>query len=254
MRKMVLIGGGVFSETIPFLKEIITLSEKSHPNVSILPTAAADAAGERNAFSTWKDLWIPLDAHVEPLYLLDGLPDPEAIEECILQSDIIYVPGGDTYFMLRTWRRLGVDKMLKKAYRMGTVLSGRSAGANCWFRHSITGEPPCRSARFYSYRRVTGLGLIDSALCTHYQDRKEPFKVFLQQFGGVGLGLEDNQAMVIKDGFYRLLSLKEGVRAYKVFVQEVQSGSLPRYTKLCEELIVETDSMASLESLLQTSC
>ncbi len=35
--------------------------------------------------------------------------------------------------MMRIWRRLGVDKLLKSAYLRGTVLSGISAGSICWF-------------------------------------------------------------------------------------------------------------------------
>ncbi len=35
--------------------------------------------------------------------------------------------------MMRIWRRLGVDHLLKAAYENGTVLAGISAGSICWF-------------------------------------------------------------------------------------------------------------------------
>ena len=35
--------------------------------------------------------------------------------------------------MMRLWRRLGVDKLLKSAYEKGTILAGISAGSICWF-------------------------------------------------------------------------------------------------------------------------
>jgi dipeptidase E len=52
------------------------------------------------------------------------------------------VGGGNTLQMMRVWRHQGVDKLLTSAYENGTVLSGISAGAICWFdsghSHSIS--------------------------------------------------------------------------------------------------------------------
>ena len=46
---------------------------------------------------------------------------------------IIYVGGGNTLKMMRRWRRLGVDDLLRSAHSRGAVLCGVSAGAICWF-------------------------------------------------------------------------------------------------------------------------
>lgn len=249
MGKLVLIGGGIFSETTPFLEEIVRLSEKANPNVLIIPTAGKDS---ERAYTFWCDQFEQLGADVKPLYLVDEPPGKEALEALIFGSDVIYVPGGDTLFMMRLWRKLGVDKVLKRAYRKGIVLSGRSAGAACWFRHGISGEPSTKGTRFYGYRRMTGVGLLDAAFCAHYQDRREPFRVFLQQFGGVGVGLDDYQAMIIQNETYKIMSLNETCRAYKVWVEDrkIDNFSVPT---LCEDVLEARETFQLFEDVLNVS-
>ena len=46
--------------------------------------------------------------------------------------------GGNTKSMLAVWNEWGLDKILKKAYKDGIVMSGVSAGAICWFQNGIT--------------------------------------------------------------------------------------------------------------------
>ena len=69
--------------------------------------------------------------------------------------------------MMRRWRRLGVDALLREAYERGAVLCGVSAGAICWFD---SGHSDSRS--FYSedwnYIAVTGMGLVEGLACPHY--------------------------------------------------------------------------------------
>ena len=54
------------------------------------------------------------------------------LEKLIQKQDVIFV-GGKIKSMLAVWRDWGLDKILKKAYESGTIMSGVSAGAICWF-------------------------------------------------------------------------------------------------------------------------
>ena len=49
------------------------------------------------------------------------------------RADFIYVGGGDTVFMLKSWRESGLLQYLQEAYERGVLLAGLSAGAICWF-------------------------------------------------------------------------------------------------------------------------
>ena len=39
--------------------------------------------------------------------------------------------------MMVVWKDWGLDELLHKAYKAGVVMSGVSAGANCWFERSV---------------------------------------------------------------------------------------------------------------------
>ncbi len=79
------------------------------------------------------------------------------VKENILNTDIIYIGGGNTKFMLEKWRELGVDKLLLDAYNKGIVCSGLSAGSYCWFR--------------YNYDLLEGIGVINAVNCVHYEQK-----------------------------------------------------------------------------------
>ena len=74
-----------------------------------------------------------LKCKTDVLFLITEQISANEIGRKIRWADIIYVGGGNTLQMMRVWRRVGVDRLLKSAYEKGTVLSGISAGAICWF-------------------------------------------------------------------------------------------------------------------------
>src|SRR5690606_6160908 len=86
-------------------------------------------------------------------------------------SDIIYVGGGNTLKMMTIWRRMGVDTLLKKAYRKGIILSGVSAGAICWFSYGNSDSRKFTS-RSSQLIKVRGLELIPALFCPHYDVEK----------------------------------------------------------------------------------
>ena len=69
-------------------------------------------------------------------------PTPPTLPIFLLQQDVIYVGGGNTKSMLALWREWGVDRILRQAWQQGTVLSGVSAGAICWFEQGLTDSIP----------------------------------------------------------------------------------------------------------------
>jgi dipeptidase E len=70
--------------------------------------------------------------------------------------------------MMRIWRRLGVDKVLKGAYEAGIVLAGISAGSICWFDSGHSDSMSFYNPRNWKYINVKGLGLIHGVHCPHY--------------------------------------------------------------------------------------
>ena len=133
MCKLVAIGGGeiVRGETLAIDKEIVSLTGKNRPRALFIPTASSDS---REYWQVFQNVYgTELGCETDVLYLLGVSPTKRELEQKILSADLIYVGGGNTLKMMRRWRRLGVDSILRDAYGRGIVLSGLSAGCICWF-------------------------------------------------------------------------------------------------------------------------
>lgn len=133
MQKIVAIGGGKLAlrETLAIDRAIVRFTEKSRPRALFIPTASGDSPEYCEIFQSVYGRG--LKCSVDVLTLLGSPPAHATMARMIRQADLIYVGGGNTLKMMRRWRRLGVDDLLRKAWRRGCVLSGISAGANCWF-------------------------------------------------------------------------------------------------------------------------
>jgi dipeptidase E len=188
-----------------------------------------------------------LKCKTDVLFLIKEQPSKEDIQRKILSADIIYVGGGNTLQMMRIWRRLGVDTLLKSAYENGTVLSGISAGAICWFDSGHSDSMSFFNPRKWEYIKVRGLGLVNGILCPHYNSttlgvpRRKHFRDMIQKTGGIGIAIENNCAIEFIDGrFYRVISSKPNSRAFKVY----KSGG-----KVIAEQIRQEKQLAPVESL-----
>jgi dipeptidase E len=173
---------------------------------------------------------------------LKNPPDKAQLEEKILGSDLIYVGGGNTLKMMKVWRRLGVDQMLLEAAHRGIVLSGLSAGAICWFRYGHSDSPSFTASGEWNYMRVRGLSLIDTMYCPHYhaEKREQPLENMILKRGGHAIACDNNTAIEILDGHYRILGSQGAPKAYKIF---------KRQGKVIIEKIVASEQLQPIEEL-----
>ncbi|MBS3071646.1 Type 1 glutamine amidotransferase-like domain-containing protein [Candidatus Pacearchaeota archaeon] len=162
----------------------------------------------------------------EVLYLLRENLTREEIKEKILGADLIYVGGGNTMKMLRTWRKHGVDKLLAKAYKNGVVLSGLSAGAICWFAYGCSDSRRFSNPDDASFMKIKGLNLINLTVSPHHireKHRDNGLVKLMRNTSGVAVALDDNCAIEIVDDKYRMLVSKKGVGAKKVYYSKGKS-------------------------------
>ncbi|HME34362.1 MAG TPA: peptidase E [Candidatus Sulfotelmatobacter sp.] len=225
MRKaIVAIGGGNIRTkgTAAIDREIIRLTRKKNPKLLFIPTASSDAEPYWQHVQEYFGGFLRCKTDV--LFLIRERPSKEQIRSKIASADVIYVGGGNTLLMMRIWRRLGVDALLKAAYEKGTVLSGISAGAICWFESGHSDSMSFYNPQHWNYINVKGLGLVQGILCPHYNGRtrgvprRKDFRDMIRKTGGCGIALENNCALEFIDGrFYRVIRSKPGARAYKVY-------------------------------------
>lgn len=198
MGKIAAIGGGKYDngEIISIIKDIRELSEKEHPKMVFIPTAGHDSIDGQHYMT---GAFIDNGCSVDYLFLTDKSLAEEQIKEKILGADIIYVGGGDTGFMMRTWKKTHADKYLLEAYENGTVMSGYSAGALCWFD---TGYDDCGKDHAYTF--VKCLGIIPFCVCPHAESENwRSFWEAVKTRDENGLAIDDGACLIFEDGEIR---------------------------------------------------
>jgi dipeptidase E len=239
-KTIVAIGGGLIRtrSTEAIDREIIRLSKKKRPRALLIPTASSDHPLYWERFQKYFGGY--LQCATDVLYLIKEHPAPTEIRRKIGAADIIYVGGGNTLLMMRLWRSLGVDRLLKRAYEQGTVLSGISAGSICWFASGHSDSMSFYNRKKWDYINVKGLGLIKGIHCPHYDGktlgslRRRDFQQMIEKTGGVGIALENNCAIKFVDRGYAVISAKERANAYRVFKRDgkVVSRRIPKQKHL----------------------
>ena len=248
-KAIVAIGGSEIRTrgTAPIDREIIRLTKKKHPRLLFIPTASSDSE------TYWKHVQEYfggfLKCKTDALFLISEGISKQNIERKIGWADITYVGGGNTLQMMRAWRRLGVDKLLKFAYENGTVLSGISAASICWFDSGHSDSMSFSNPRNWNYINARGLGLIKGIHYPHYNSRtrgvprRKDFREMIRQIGGVGIAIENNCAIEFIEGrFYKVITSKDYARAYRVY----KTGG-----QILTEQIRQEEHLAPIELLYQ---
>ena len=218
--RIVAIGGGEIGrpgtkvETTPIDKEIISLSRKKKPRVLFIPTASHDS--EEYIQIVERHFRKRLGCKVKTLLLCGKKITKREIKERIMSTDIIYVGGGNTLKMLQLWRKLGVDKVLKKATQKEIILSGVSAGAVCWFRYANSDSQKMIDPSA-DYIRIRCLNFVPLLFCPHFdeeKDRRPSLKGMLKKSKGIAVAVDNCAALEIIDNSYRVITSKSRASVY----------------------------------------
>lgn len=238
MTKLIAIGGGEIGrpgkpiETLAIDKEIIKQSGKKHPNLLFIGTASKDSEGYYETIE--KYFGKKLGCRTDVLHLVKDNPSAKTIKDKILSADIIYVGGGNTLYMIRKWKSLGIDKLLYQAYIKGTVMSGLSAGAICWFLYGTSDSRMITDPNYKDYIRVKGLGWYNIIISPHHiteKKRKAGLIKQIKRHGGIGLALDDYAAIEIINDKYKIITSKPIAKACKVYKdkQKLVYEELPKH-------------------------
>ncbi|HOH58487.1 MAG TPA: Type 1 glutamine amidotransferase-like domain-containing protein [Bacilli bacterium] len=230
MGKIYVFGGGEISQKETYLLDKLVVSKlnKQHPKVLFIPTASHDAEGYVASFTR---IYESLGCIVDSLLLVKENITDDVIKEKILNADLIYVGGGNTLFMMDTWRRYKVDELLIKAYHHGVVLSGLSAGGICWFDYGYSDSLIIEGG--YEYTYVEGLHLIHMDHNPHAEEEER--QGFLNSFKKrkkKALSM-DNLTLAYFENGYLKTGYKCNEKAKAILVQS--SGE----EVTCEEVFLE---------------
>lgn len=233
LKKLVTIGGGRIKgwnfdtkdsnqeiyETENIDKEIVKLSEKENPKLLFIGTASKENPIYFNAI---KNIYEDLGCVAECLEIISN-NDLGKIREKVLSSDIIYIGGGNTRFMLQEWERVGLKEILLEAYNKGIVMSGFSAGTYCWFK--------------YNYELIKGFDLINAIVCVHYdeksEEKKKQFFEAIKNNNMIGIALDNGTALEIINNRFKVIKSIENANAYiikyvngDIKIETIESGRM----------------------------
>jgi dipeptidase E len=198
---------------------LVGLTGKERPAVLYIGTASAEHA--EDALRTYDRF-----AGVADVSRLELFPwPPDDLRSVVLESDVVFVGGGNTANMLAVWRVHGVDELLREALDHGVVLSGSSAGGICWFEHGVTDSfgPQLES--------MECLGFLAGSLCPHWDDeelRKPRFRELLAGGMPAGYAADAGVGLHFVDGELReVVACEEGSRAYQVELRDGEVVETP---------------------------
>ena len=210
MRKLVCIGGGYIPrymngvllpyETKEIDEEIVKLANRENPKFLFISIASAHPD---EYFEGIKKVYEKLGCIVSHLNPDDSY---EELEKEVFNTDIIYVGGGDTRFLLEQLKKKGLDKLLIQAYNQGIVCSGWSAGSYCWFK--------------YNYDMIEGMDVIKAVNCVHYDKKdaiaRNKFYEVVKHNNLVGYAIENQVAIEFIDDNINVIKSNTEKEAYKI--------------------------------------
>ena len=203
-KTLIAIGGGDMREktTIKIDEYIATLA-KTHANGKracglYVGTASHDFMP---AFNTFRKTYTSVfDIKADCILLENVQTSDEKIDEKLSKADFIYVGGGDTLYMIKKWNERGLTQKLINAYNNGVLITGRSAGAICWFENMYT-DSEIMAHKSDEYKFYDGLGLLSGTCSPHYNLRKSDFdKAVIERGISTAFAIEDNSALEFVNG------------------------------------------------------
>jgi len=228
MKRIIAIGGGELRErTTLQIDEYIAGLAKAHAgenraNALFIPTASHDYMPYYNTFHKVYTGTFNIKTDVALTVFKDV--DLEKMKAKFDKADMIYVGGGDTVFMIDSWKKSGLLPLIRDAYERGVVIAGLSAGAICWFSDIYTDSAIVNGDSGEKYAMFKGLNWLDGKISPHYGARMLDFDKIVCYNFDCAYGIEDDAALVIEDGEI-VGSVSSGGKAWKI---ERENGALKK--------------------------
>ena len=192
-KKIIAIGGvGISPESDEKLDlYILSHSKKTENDIGFLATASKDDEEKINKFYKRFE---NTNSQLSHFNLTSNVND---FSEWLLNKDIVYVRGSNTFFMMEIWKKNNLEKIFKDAYKKGLILSGVSAGAVCWFDWILS------DSMGRGFEPLKGINLIEGS-CTPHSSNTERINEFEFNIKNNklpnGVAIDDGVAVVFIDG------------------------------------------------------
>lgn len=198
-KRIIALGGGELKnrETLKIDEYIASEAKKSAGERRacglFIPTASHDCMPYYNTFH--KVYTRLFDIKTDVALTVGREVDGGKMRAKFEKADFLYVGGGNTVFMLESWRESGLLGYIREAYERGVLVCGLSAGAICWFEEMYSD-----SVEEGKYEMYPALGWVKGAVSPHYDERRSDFDEVVLKNGFRAWGIENNAALEIVNG------------------------------------------------------
>jgi len=212
MHTLLLTSTGIVPEIKNYFLSVLPKKKPEDNKVAFVTTAAY---GESKN-PTWmeKDRQLLYECGIRHIEDLDFKGKTQGNLELILSDkDIIFVNGGNTFYLLKWARESGFDKVLPSFLRRGGLYVGVSAGSYiaCPTIEAATWKHQDRNRVWIT--DLTAFGLVQFLITAHFEEK---YRVIVDQAAKSTkypiVALTDRQAVLVRDGKVQVVG--EGKREY----------------------------------------
>lgn len=149
--------------------------------IAFIPTAA-DPYEDKSFMETDKAKWLEFKYDFKEVDLKDK--DEDQLRSALEGSDIIYLSGGNVFYLLQEANKCGLKKVLKEQLEQGKIYGGGSAGAAIagpTLEPLQTIDDPTRAPELNDY---TAFGFVDFIVLPHfdYEKYNRKYQEVLKQY------------------------------------------------------------------------
>ncbi|OGH02924.1 MAG: hypothetical protein A2798_00650 [Candidatus Levybacteria bacterium RIFCSPHIGHO2_01_FULL_37_17] len=184
----------VLHRLIPLLKD-----KPENLSVAFIPTAA-DLYKERPWMDDDRNKLVELGFNVFDLDLKNK--NEEDLKKILSNVNLIFVAGGNTFYLLEKCRKSGFDKLIRQLLDRGVVYIGSSAG-------SVIAGPDIEAVKDFddpdeaNLESTTGFGLVNFVTLPHFKNAKystlhdKVIKEYGKKYNIIPI--TDQQAVLVQD-------------------------------------------------------
>ena len=222
-KKIIAIGGGGFTHQLDLSLDqfVIDKLKRTNNKIGFLATASKD---DKKKITLFYKRFENTEFELSHFNLTSNI---NGFSEWLMSKDLVYIAGGNTVFMLEIWKKNKLEHIFKDAYEKGTILSGISAGAVCWFDWILSDSVGP------GFKPLRGINLI-SGSCTPHSSNIERINQFESDIKNnklpQGIAIDDGVAVVFVDGKpSEVYSSRKNHTAY--FLDKNKKVNLEEYIK-----------------------
>jgi len=137
----------------------------------------------------------------------------EQLKEILQDKDVVFVEGGNVFYLLKAIKQTGFDKLLQDFIKKGGLYVGTSAGSYIMCPTIEMGDWKHKDRPRYGLEDLTGLNYVPFLLFAHYMPEHE--EIIRQKLPGLKYPLrilKDEQGIWVENGQTEFIGEGEEVK------------------------------------------